>query len=151
MHALWPWPQKYDLLSRLWHTLLIVHNIVWSIIQIQLTSEKWKNCYLCTVTLTLEIRPRFKVMQQHFASYNPDYLPESASSLLSHGKDVSVCKTGCFTSYNPDHLPESASSLLSHGKGVSMHKTGCFASYDPDNLPQSASLLLSGVTGCFSA
>ena len=34
MWALWPWPERYDLLSRSWHTLGSWTTIVWNIIQI---------------------------------------------------------------------------------------------------------------------
>ena len=37
--ALWPWPWRYDLGSRSWHTLGLWTTIVWNIIQIQLSSE----------------------------------------------------------------------------------------------------------------
>ena len=40
MCALWPWPWKYDLGSRSWHTLGSWTTIVWNIIQIQLGSEE---------------------------------------------------------------------------------------------------------------
>ena len=40
--ALWPWPRRYDLGSRLWHTLVSCTTIVWNIAQIQLGSnELW--------------------------------------------------------------------------------------------------------------
>ena len=38
--ALWPWPWRYDLGSRSWHTLGSWTTIVWNIIQIQLGSEE---------------------------------------------------------------------------------------------------------------
>ena len=67
MCALWPWPWRYDLGSRSWHTLASWTTIVWNIIQIQLGSEEligpdtdFQN--MCTVTLTLEIWPWVKVM-----------------------------------------------------------------------------------------
>ena len=40
MCALWPWPWRYDLGSKSWHTLGSWTTIVWSIIQIQLGSEE---------------------------------------------------------------------------------------------------------------
>ena len=40
--TLWPWPWRYDLVSRSWHTLGSWTTIVWNIIQIQLcTEELW--------------------------------------------------------------------------------------------------------------
>ena len=39
MCALWPWPWRYDLESRSWHTLGSWTSIVWNIIQIQHGSE----------------------------------------------------------------------------------------------------------------
>ena len=38
--ALWPWPWRYDLGSRSWHTLASWISIVWNITQIQLGSEE---------------------------------------------------------------------------------------------------------------
>ena len=38
--ALWPWPWRYDLGSRSWHTLWSWTTIVWNIIQIQLGNEE---------------------------------------------------------------------------------------------------------------
>ena len=38
--ALWPWPWRYDLGSRSWHTLGSWTTIVWNIIQIQFGSEE---------------------------------------------------------------------------------------------------------------
>ena len=38
--ALWPWPRRYDLGSRLWHPLGSWTTIVWNIIQIQFGSEE---------------------------------------------------------------------------------------------------------------
>ena len=38
--ALWPWPLRYDLGSKSWHTLGLWRTIVWYIIQIQLDSEE---------------------------------------------------------------------------------------------------------------
>ena len=132
MCALWPWPWRYDLGSRLWHTLGSWTTIVWNIIQIQLGSEElWPrhgfwicvHCdldlggmtldqgydtplghgqqlceilsrsnmavrsygpdtdfgYVCTVTLTLEIWPRVKVMthpwvmDNNCVKYYPDW------------------------------------------------------------------------------
>ena len=40
MCALWPWPWRYDIRSRLWHTLGSLTTIVWNIIQIQHGSEE---------------------------------------------------------------------------------------------------------------
>ena len=40
MCALWPWPWRYDLESRSWHTLESWTTIMWNIIQIQLGSEE---------------------------------------------------------------------------------------------------------------
>ena len=64
--TLWPWPWRYDLGWRSWHTLGSWTTIVWNIIQIQLGSEElWPRHgfpYVCTVTLTLEIWPWVKVM-----------------------------------------------------------------------------------------
>ena len=40
MCALWPWPWRYDLESRSWHTLGSWTTIVWNIIQIQHGSEE---------------------------------------------------------------------------------------------------------------
>ena len=40
MCALWPWPWRYDLKSRSWHTLGSWTTVVWNIIQIQLGSEE---------------------------------------------------------------------------------------------------------------
>ena len=40
MCALWPWPWRYDLVSRIWHTLWPWTTIVWNIIQIQHGSEE---------------------------------------------------------------------------------------------------------------
>ena len=37
--ALWPWPWRYDLGSKSWHTLGLWTTIVWNIIQIKLGSE----------------------------------------------------------------------------------------------------------------
>ena len=39
MCTLWPWPRRYDLGSRSWHTLVSWTTIVWNIIQIQFGSE----------------------------------------------------------------------------------------------------------------
>ena len=60
--TLWPWPWRYDLRSRSWHTLGSWATIVWNIIQIKLGIEElywlvhgfW---YVCTVILTQEICP----------------------------------------------------------------------------------------------
>ena len=38
--ALWPWPWRYDIGSRSWHTLEKWTTIVWNIIQIQLSSDE---------------------------------------------------------------------------------------------------------------
>ena len=38
--ALWPWPKRYDLGSRKWHTLGSWTTIVWNVIKIQLGSEE---------------------------------------------------------------------------------------------------------------
>ena len=38
--ALWPWPWRYDLRSRSWHTLGSWTTIVWNIIKIKLGSEE---------------------------------------------------------------------------------------------------------------
>ena len=38
--AMWPWPWRYDLGSRSWHTFGSWTTIVWNIIQIQFDSEK---------------------------------------------------------------------------------------------------------------
>ena len=40
MSALWPWPWRYDLGSRSWHTLGSWTTIVWNIIKIQLGTEE---------------------------------------------------------------------------------------------------------------
>ena len=40
MCALWPWPWRYDLGLRSWHTLGSWTTIVWNIIRIQLGSEE---------------------------------------------------------------------------------------------------------------
>ena len=40
MCALWPWPWRYDLGSRSWHTLWSWTIIVWNIIEIKLGSEE---------------------------------------------------------------------------------------------------------------
>ena len=67
MCALWPWPWRYDLESRSWHTLGSWTTIVRNIIQIQHGSEElWPRqrfCvfFVCTVTLALEIWPWVKV------------------------------------------------------------------------------------------
>ena len=42
VYALWPWPWRYDLWTRSWHTLGSWTTIVWNIIQIQHgNEEKW--------------------------------------------------------------------------------------------------------------
>ena len=55
MCALWPWPWRYDLGLRSWHTLGSWITILWNIIKIQLGSmELWPGhgfVYVCTVTL----------------------------------------------------------------------------------------------------
>ena len=58
--ALWPWPWRYDLVSRSWH-ILGPWTIVWNIIQIQLGTDTDFG-FVCTVTLTSEIWPCVKVM-----------------------------------------------------------------------------------------
>ena len=40
MCALWPWPRRYDLESRSWHSLGSWTTIVWNIIETQLISEE---------------------------------------------------------------------------------------------------------------
>ena len=67
MCALWPWPWRYVLGSRSWHTLGSWITIVWNIIQIQLGIDFG---YVCTVTLTLEIWPWIKVMTHHWVRNN---------------------------------------------------------------------------------
>ena len=66
MCALWPWPRRYDLGSRSWHTLGSWTTIVWNIIKIKLAVRSYGPDtdfqYMCTVTLTLEIWPWVKVM-----------------------------------------------------------------------------------------
>ena len=58
MCALRPWPWRYDLGSRLWHTPGSWTTIMWNMIQFQLSSEKVPDTdfqYVCTVTLTLKM------------------------------------------------------------------------------------------------
>ena len=50
MCALWPWPQRYDLGSRLWHILRSLTISVWNVIQIQLGSKEfwpWHGFWVC--------------------------------------------------------------------------------------------------------
>ena len=67
MYALWPWPWRYDLGSRSWHTLGSWTTIVWIIIQIHLGSEElWPGhgfpvCVQCDLDLgdvTLRLKSR---------------------------------------------------------------------------------------------
>ena len=62
VYALWPWPWRYDLGSRSWHTLESRTTIVWNIIQIQHGSENlwlghrfwvWVHCDLGLGDMTL--------------------------------------------------------------------------------------------------
>ena len=50
MCAMWPWPRRYGLGSRSWHTLGSWSTIVWNIIQIQLGNEElwsWNGFWVC--------------------------------------------------------------------------------------------------------
>ena len=63
MWALWPWPRRYDLGSRSWHTLWSCTTIVWNIKIQPGIEELWPgHWFWVCVTLTLEIWPWVKVM-----------------------------------------------------------------------------------------
>ena len=82
MCTLWPWPWRYDLAFRSWHTLVSWTTIVWSNIKILHAKRSYgldtDLRYMCTVTLTLEIWPWIKVMthpwvmDKHCVKYYPD-------------------------------------------------------------------------------
>ena len=78
MCALWPWPLRYDLGSRSWHTLGSWTIIVWIIIHIQQGSENYGPDtdfgYVCIVTLTLDT---LEICQGHDTS-------------LSHGQQLAL-------------------------------------------------------------
>ena len=75
MCALWPWPWRYDLGSKSWHTLGLWTTIVWNIIQIQLGSEEfWPRhgfpvCVHCHGQQLCEILSR---SDKGVRSYGPD-------------------------------------------------------------------------------
>ena len=65
--AMWPWPCRYDLGSRSWHTLeswdkLLCEILSRSNISVRSYGPDTEFGYMCTVTLTLEIWPWLKVM-----------------------------------------------------------------------------------------
>ena len=74
IYALWPWPWRYDLRSRSWHTIGTWTTIVGNIIQIKHGIRSYDPDkdfgYVCTVTLTLEIWPWTKVMKHHWVMDN---------------------------------------------------------------------------------
>ena len=82
-YAVWPWPWRYDLGSRSWHTFWSWITILCNIIKIQHGSQAlWPGHRvlvhkLCSLTLTLEIWPWVKVMthslvmDNNFVKYYP--------------------------------------------------------------------------------
>ena len=86
----WPWPWRYHLGSKSWHTLESWTTIVWNIIQIQYGSEElWPEIgfgYVCTMTLTFEICPWVKVMShgQQLCKISS----RSITAVRSYGPDI---------------------------------------------------------------
>ena len=81
--ALWPWPWNNDLWSRSWHTFWSWTLIVWNIG----SGELWMwILVVCTVTLTFEILPWFKVMTHPLVMDN-EILSRSDKVVRSYGLD----------------------------------------------------------------
>ena len=78
MCALWPWPWRYDLGSKSWHTLGSWTTIVWNIFQIQLRNE--------------ELRPghRFLVCVHYDLDHGDMTLGQGHDTPLDHGQQL--CK-----------------------------------------------------------
>ena len=97
--ALWPWPWKYDLESRSWHTLGSWTTIVWNIIQIQHGSEElWPGhrlwvCVHCDLNLGgMTLGQEYdtpSVMDKNYVKYYPDLTWQRG--VISWTRILSMC------------------------------------------------------------
>ena len=82
---LWPWPWRYDLGSRSWHTLGSWTTIAWNIIQIQLGSEELWPGHRFPVCVHCDLGSR---SQHRYFDLGEMILGQGHDTPLGHGQQL---------------------------------------------------------------